>query len=55
MKNERLEIIKQAKKEHKSSLKNRAHHKIERDNLVKRMLGSDTPKWGSLRIKMLSV
>lgn len=49
----RKEELVQAKKEFKASIINKPMHKIGRDNIVKQMLDSDVPKWGSLKIKLV--
>lgn len=50
MKNELL----QAKKEHKDALKNKAVYLIRRDNIIRQILNSDTPNWGSLKISLVN-
>jgi len=43
----------QAKKEHKHALKNKAVYLIRRDNMVRQILNSDTPNWGSLKLHLV--
>ena len=45
--------LKQAKKEHKSALKNKVIYTDRRDNMVRQILNSETPKWGSFKLHLI--
>ena len=48
------DILKQAKKQHKDALKNKGLYLSQRDDLIRQILGSNTPHWGSLKIIMVN-
>jgi len=51
--NEEKAEVSQAKKQHKESLKNPIVYKSKVDALLSVMLNSNTPKWGSIEIKLI--
>lgn len=54
-KEERKKILKLAKRQHKEALKDKSFYKIKRDNLVKKMLDTETPNWGSLKLSLVKL
>ena len=52
--NENYQKQKVAKANHKVALKNKTKYLNDRDMMVREMLQSDTPNWGSIRINLIN-
>jgi hypothetical protein len=47
------DLLKQAKRQHKAALRNKIVYNERRDNIVRQILNSETPNWGSLKIDLV--
>lgn len=46
-------LLKQAKAQHKSALRNKVLYCSRRDDIVRQILNSETPLWGSFKLKLV--
>jgi hypothetical protein len=47
------DALKQAKLDHKYALRNKTVYIAHRDNIVRQILNSETPKWGSFKLHLV--